>query len=225
LVQLIFLTYTFENTPGNPQPVSTSIKTVASFAKSVVVSPLFQFPATFVLGGLVGWYARSRGLRRPPQLQWFSSFEIGNLAPDELVQAAREDSDAYAEVERQYHEVEAQIYAFGQAQGLHRLTTSMAVPEADELVALREKLREIVGRLEERRRRRNASFSRAIDFIYENLRNGTLISKGCIAPVTPQSEEIAIPAWQWRFLRFNTDLTEAAGEDLSYKAVGVAKAR
>jgi hypothetical protein len=160
---------------------------------------------------------------KPDIREWFTSTDIGHLGNEKLVLAAKADSERFDELEQQYQNFEAELYSISSANSLMALT-SLVNPEPNNISNLKERIRDLAGPLLRQKSKRDASFLRAIDDIHQKLQNGSLIAKGCLAPIESTTEEKAIPAWQWRFLKFNGDLTEASGEGITYKAIAVARA-
>jgi hypothetical protein len=49
--------------------------------------------------------------------------------------------------------------------------------------------------------------------IHSQLREGSLVAKGFLAPHTPGAEERIIPTEEWRFLSLDSDGDQALGPD------------
>jgi hypothetical protein len=59
--------------------------------------------------------------------------------------------------------------------------------------------------------------------IHSQLREGSLVAKGFLAPHTPGAEERIIPTEEWRFLSLDSDGDQALGPNFEYIALLIGK--
>jgi hypothetical protein len=207
-------------------------KAVHMLVDQIPMAWVEQFGPSVILAGVGGYlFLKSKPVEMPPTLtqpnadnrQWLYSYDMYNLADRELALLATTESEKFGELDQEFENLNYQLMAMSSAKGL-TLAAGIAIPETKDIVQIRERMNVVLRQREEQRHKRNQSSLRVVDDLYEKLRNGAIIAKGCLAPVSNNAEEIPIPSWQWRFLRLNNTLTEASGENITYKAVTAARA-
>jgi hypothetical protein len=96
--------------------------------------------------------------------------------------------------------------------------------EPKELVAARERQKEIVRQFNLERNVGLNLFNMAVQDIHAKLRNRTLIAKGFLTPIQKDSEFQEIIASRWNFLRLiEPEFQKASGEGIEYTGIAMAK--
>jgi drug/metabolite transporter superfamily protein YnfA len=235
LIGLLLTIVTYESTSGVPHfmdfvgVIAIPLSDIWQYLLDLAQVRAFQIGLAFVLGfalfPLTIWiYRNFKNDAYLRKQQWFTCNAIGHLGDKRLMTAAQTASDRLSELEREYESVQAEIQSFGSAAAFRSMAGVTAPTDTDaRYAAAVEKLRTITREMDAQRRTGNSAFRAALDDLYDRLRNEELVAKGCLAPIDASVTEQIIPAWQWRFLKFTGDYTEASGEGIAYKAIAVAR--
>jgi hypothetical protein len=225
---LVLIIITYEQTPDVPHVGSIVsagafvLEWLKQYVISITFNPVFIAIATLFAGLLLGaavvlLYQNRTAYRRPRK--WLRSYDIFELADESLMRDAREAEADGERVEREYQKIEEHRR--------ERLKTTplddSSAPYGEAFELLKESVAQAWGRLQAQRNVQSATRAKALDDIYNKLRNGEIIARAFHDPVGNRGE-IEIPPAQWRIIRFNGDYTEASGRGLSYIGITVAKA-
>ncbi len=203
--------------------VKTISPPASEIVRQVAVSPAAWF-CVLVLG-LAAALLYRRG--QPPSVsapvaakrqerRWYTYSAIRLLAAPELQTAATSNAENVREAQRKYDEAMEGFKHFAIA-GLDSMMSKEWMQAKSRADTLHEELRM-------QRKHLSASHRRVMDYIYKQLQEGTFVARAFLTPVNKHPEQIIIPAAQWRFLRFNDDLSEASGQDITYTMIDVARA-
>lgn len=181
---------------------------------------LFIFiSAIFIFGGS----KKTRPRRNEKQSNWYRQYGIPKLIDPALLRECEDIEDKLAALNEQIDALNSEEKAVTPPTSFgYRGYVEMGEPNP-ERDAIRQRKLPIVELFNKERQLRIGAQSKALENLHEKLANGSLVAKGFLQPVLPKDEEVDIPQSKWRFLRFNSDFTEASGEGITYTAVTVAK--
>ena len=156
------------------------------------------------------------------KLEWVNGPEIFHLCDSKLVQTARSDAERLRALELEDKNIQAENFFCNQT-GPFANPDQTELERTEKLDELKRRMAELYPAMSDAKTKRNISYAHIESDLYEKLINGNLVAKGFLAPINPYSEELLIPSARWRFLRFANELRDASGEDMTYKAVSVAR--